>query len=171
MIFGTNGKKIYENFSVTNESNELVSGIDSTSFIVQLFEPNNQDVSDQINVDIVELGNGHYQAEFIANKPGIWYMILYHNQYFPWGKSDDIQVYSSDFDDISDDLGKVLGLVHQNIFIDKPIYDDENLISARLRIYSDSGSVGTDQNVISTYQITSFGDGPGRFINWKQVEI
>ena len=98
-------------------------------------------------------------------------MVLYHTQYFPWGKSDDIQVYSSDFDNISDDLGKVLGLVHQNIFIDEPIYDkDGNLTSSRLRIYSNSGSVGTDQNVISTYQITSIGDGPGKFINWKQVE-
>lgn len=171
MILGTNGKIVCENFSVTNENNELVPDIDSTSFIVQLFEPNKQDVSDQIDINIENLGSGHYQAKFIPNKPGTWYMVLYHTQYFPWGKSDDIQVYSSDFDNISDDLGKVLGLVHQNIFIDEPIYDkDGNLTSSRLRIYSNSGSVGTDQNVISTYQITSIGDGPGKFINWKQVE-
>jgi len=89
----------------------------------------------------------------------------------PWGKSDDIQVYWSDFDDISDDLSKVLGLVHQNIFIDEPEYDNSaNLISARIRIYSNSGSVGTGQNILSTYRITAVGDGPGKFTTWKQIE-
>lgn len=171
MIFATNGKEVYENFSVVNESNELVQGIDSTSFIIELFEPNGQEVSGQISVSIKELGNGHYQAKFTANKTGTWYLVVYHEQYFPWGKSDDIHVYSSDFDNISEDLNKVLGLVHQNIFIDEPEYDsNDNLVSARVRIYSNSQSVGSQQNIISTYRITSHGDGPGKFTFWKQVE-
>jgi hypothetical protein len=67
-------------------------------------------------------------------------------------------------------LKRIIGLVHENIFIDNPIYDgDGNLTSARLRIYSTPGDVGSNNNVIGEYQITSPGDGPGRFTNWKQV--
>jgi len=68
-------------------------------------------------------------------------------------------------------IDKILGLVHQNIFIDETSYDDyKNLISARIRIYSSSDSVGTDQNIISTYRITVDGDEPGKFTTWKQIE-
>ena len=69
-------------------------------------------------------------------------------------------------------LKRIIGLVHENIYIDNPIYDgDGNLTSARLRIYSDPSSVGTSSNVIGTYQITSPGDGAGRFTSWQQVKV
>jgi hypothetical protein len=62
--------------------------------------------------------------------------------------------------------------MHENIFIDQPGYDiNANLISARVRIYSDSASVGTANNIIGTYQITSDGTGRGQFANWKQVKV
>jgi len=77
---------------------------------------------------------------------------------------------SLDTTSISTDLKRVLGLVHENIFIDMPIYDDSsNLISARLRIYSTSSSVGTDSNIIGTYLVTADGNGPGKFNTWKQI--
>jgi len=42
----------------------------------------------------------------------------------------------------SDDLKRALGLLHENIYIDTPVYDDfNNLISARVRIYSTNTSV------------------------------
>jgi hypothetical protein len=69
-------------------------------------------------------------------------------------------------------LKRALGLMHENIFIDQPGYDiNANLISARVRIYSDSASVGTANNIIGTYQITSDGTGRGQFANWKQVKV
>ena len=68
-------------------------------------------------------------------------------------------------------LKRLLGLVHENIYIDNPIYDgDNNLTSARLRIYSTPSSVGTANDVIGTYQITSPGDGPGKFTTWSQIK-
>ena len=68
-------------------------------------------------------------------------------------------------------VDKILGLVHQNILIDQTVYDEYgNLESARLRIYEDSASVGTNNNVISTYQITSASTQMGRFTTWQQVE-
>jgi hypothetical protein len=68
-------------------------------------------------------------------------------------------------------IQKTLGLLHENIFIDNSTYDDSNnLISARVRIYSNAVSVGTTNNVIGSYAITSVGDGPGKFVTWKQVK-
>ena len=70
------------------------------------------------------------------------------------------------------DLKRVLGLLHENIYIDNPIYDENNnLISSRVRIYSDSASVGTSSNVIGSYVISSIGDGLGKFTSWSQVKV
>lgn len=67
---------------------------------------------------------------------------------------------------------RMAGLLHHNIFIDNPIYDgDGNLTSARVRIYSVDGSVGTTNDVIGTYEITAPGNGAGKFTNWKQVKV
>ena len=72
--------------------------------------------------------------------------------------------------DTSNNLKRALGLLHENIFIDLPIYDDDNnLVSARVRIYSDPNSIGTANDVIGTYLISSTGSGPGKFTNWSQI--
>lgn len=79
---------------------------------------------------------------------------------------------SGDIALLSDDLKRTLGLMHENIFIDNPTYDsDGNMIGARVRIYSNAGSVGTASNVIGTYTITSVPDGPGKFTSWQQVRL
>jgi len=52
------------------------------------------------------------------------------------------------------------------------VYDaNNNLTSARLRIYSDAASVGTTSNVIGTYTITVTASGVGKFTNWKMVKV
>ena len=71
-------------------------------------------------------------------------------------------------------IDRILSLVHENIYIDNPSYDvNSNLVSARVRIYSDGASVGTTSNVIGTYQITAdtTGQGPGKFNKWKQIKV
>ena len=73
---------------------------------------------------------------------------------------------------VNEDLKRALGLIHENIYIDGPVYDENNnLVSARLRIYSDPYSVGTSENVIGTYLINSNGDGAGKFTDWSQVKV
>lgn len=72
---------------------------------------------------------------------------------------------------IGDDTKRILGLIHENIYIDNPSFDiNNNLTSARLRIYSIAGSVGTDSNVLATYTITAVGNGTGKFTSWKMVK-
>jgi len=72
----------------------------------------------------------------------------------------------------ADDVSRILGLVHENVYIDTTVYDaNNNLTSARLRIYSDAASVGTTSNVIGTYTITVTASGVGKFTNWKMVKV
>ncbi|MBY9000886.1 MAG: hypothetical protein KGD64_08240 [Candidatus Heimdallarchaeota archaeon] len=68
-------------------------------------------------------------------------------------------------------IDKILGLVHQNILIDQTGYDIHgNLSNARIRIYSDSVSVGTGNNIIATYEIVSVSTETGKFTTWTQKE-
>jgi hypothetical protein len=67
---------------------------------------------------------------------------------------------------------RLLGLLHENISIDEPVYDEHgNLESARVRIYSNPGSVGSDSDVLATYAITAPSTAPGQFTTWSQVKI
>jgi hypothetical protein len=72
----------------------------------------------------------------------------------------------------SDNLKRALGLIHENIYIDTPVYDEfNNLISARVRIYSNNTSVGSNNDIIGTYLISSDPSGRGKFNNWSQIKI
>lgn len=71
-----------------------------------------------------------------------------------------------------DKIDRILGLVHQNVYIDQTIFDGfGNMTSARLRIYENSSDVGTDSGVLASYRITSNPTGPGKFTRWQQIEI
>jgi len=51
---------------------------------------------------------------------------------------------------------RVLGLLDENSYLDNQVYDGDGLLtSARKRLYSVAGSVGTTNNVIATYNITA----------------
>lgn len=83
-----------------------------------------------------------------------------------------IDILNETCNEISTDLKRALGLIHENIFIDLPSYDDNsNLISARVRIYSNSSSVGTNNDIIGNYLIESDSIGAGKFSTWRQVKI
>jgi hypothetical protein len=85
---------------------------------------------------------------------------------FPSVLTEDLQINMDE-----SKIDKILGLVHQNIYIDETGYDTYgNLSSARIRIYSDSSSVGTANNVISIYRVTSVSTEAGKFTIWKQIE-
>jgi len=161
MIFTRISEITYEDFSVTDSSDNLVSGLDSTSFTTHLFDADGNEANDATTfVNITELGYGHYRCSFIPNRIGMWYLIVYHQIYFPWGKSGSIQVFANDFDSITTMITRILGLVQEDFYLDNTIYDgNNNMLSGRIRIYSDSSSVGTSNNVIDTYNITAVYSG------------
>ncbi len=170
MILGRVGEAASERFSVADDSHSLVAGIDNTSFTVHLFDPTGN-LDSTSTITITEMGNGHYQTEFIPNAVGMWYMIVYHATYFPAGKSGDIQVFANDFDTITNIVTRILGLTQENFYIDNASYDGNSMMTAsRIRIYSNSSSVGTSNDVISTYNMTAAYSGNGEMQNYKVVK-
>jgi len=150
------------------------------------------------NAAMTELNNGFYYYDFTIYDPTKDYAILCDgstiltnadrytysgNENFVeditngvWDEPTSGHVVAGTFgkalSESSEDLKRVLGLMHENIYIDLPSYDDDgNMAGARVRIYSDAGSVGTDTSVIGTYDIVAAGDGPGKFTSWKQVKV
>jgi len=172
MILGVINQQAEEHFTVADTNGNLVSGIDSTAFTIYIYNPSGIEVSSLVSASIAELGNGSYKLVFTPTSSGAWYVNLTHSTYFPWGKTDDVQVYNGDISDIYDNVIKTLGLVHHNFYIDQTTYDEYgNMVSGRVRIYSDAASVGTDTNIIETYLITTDGTECGRFNYWAQVKM
>lgn len=170
--FGRVGQPVIRGFTVTNFNNTLVPGISAGEFTESLFDPSGAEVSSTIVVTYTELGSGHYEATFTPNVSGDWFIAVYHKTYFPWGKDGITRVYGSDFDTLDEQNKRILGLVHENIYIDQTSFDsNNNLVSARLRIYDSAANVGTSTGVIGTYTITVNATGPGKFSFWKQEKV
>lgn len=161
-----------EHFTISDSSGTLITGIDSSSFTAYVYNPSGTNVTGSISGSFSELGDGNYKYSFTPNVSGTWYVNLTHPIYFPWGKNDDIQVYDGDLSMIYQSVIRTLGLSHHNVHIDSTVFDENgNMISARVRIYSDSISVGTDTNVIETYLITADGTECGKFNFWNQISM
>ena len=172
MVFGITGQIVSDDFTTVNASGGAVLNLVDNDFTKSLYNPSGAEVSDTIIVTVYELGDGNYRTTFTPDLSGIWYLIIYQDTYFPAGKSGTIQIYDNDFDTISIDQKRLLGLVHENIYIDNTQFDvDNNLYSARLRIYENPSNVGTDVGVLATYEITTVTTGPGKFSSWKQITI
>lgn len=170
MIQGVINQPVSEHFTVADSDGNLVPGIPPAQFTLYVYNPTGVEVSGSVSGSITELGSGNYKYVFTPDAEGTWYVNATHPTYFPWGKSDDVQVFQGDLTDVYDAVEKTLGLAKHNIYIDDPTYDEHgNMISARVRTYSDAASVGTANNVIETYRITADGTECGQFTYWKQV--
>jgi len=143
-----------EDFTVVDTSFNPKEGLINTDFIVKLYNPDGNEVSMSISVTIVELGSGNYRASFIPNVVGRWYLTVFNNLYFPWGKSSNIDITEYDIDITAQYMLRALGLINENHYLDLLVYDsDSNLTSGRIRLYEDGSSVGGTTGVIATYQI------------------
>ena len=72
---------------------------------------------------------------------------------------------------ILDLIQRTLGLTQENHYIDNTIFETGKLKSARIRIYSDSASVGTSSNVIATYNISVTYDANGNMETYKTTKL
>ena len=173
MINGVKNQPVYENFTVSDSNGNLISGIDTTTgFTPYVYNPSGSEVNVSVSGFFTELGNGNYRYTFTANLNGVWYVNVVHSVYFPWGKSDDVYIQDSDLTAVYEIVRKILGLTHENMYIDQPLYGDGgSLISARVRIYSEADSVGGDLNIIETYKIEADEIESGKFSFWSQIKI
>ncbi len=172
MLQGVLNEIVSEHFTIVDSDDNLIPGVDPASITLFVYNPSGTEVSSSVGGSISELGNGNYKYTFTPDVVGTWYVVATHPTYFPWGKTDDVQVFNVDIDDVYDNVIETLGLVHRNIYIDQTVYDEfGNLQNARVRTYSDSASVGSDSNVIATYNITSSSSETGKFDIWQQVKV
>jgi len=172
MIHGERNVPVDENFTISDNGGNLVSGIDSTTFTVHVYDPTNADVTGSVSGLFTELGNGSYKYTFTPNLNGVWYVVVTHPIYFPWGKTDDVKVDEGSQTQIYEAVIRTLGLSHENFYIDNASYGEHgSLTSARVRIYSNKNSVGSDLDVIETYLITADEIECGKFSFWSQVKI
>jgi hypothetical protein len=173
MILGRVAVDTFEDFSVVDVTNMLVPSLSATDFTFQLFAPDKTEVgSTTVPVTIEELGGGHYRASFTPDVTGLWLLVIYHSEYFPWGKSGNVQVFANDFDSMTTIISRVLGLVQENYFLDSCTYNESGcLLTGRMRTYKDGISVGTDINVLATYLITSTYNSGGNLNSYKVIQI
>ena len=132
------------------------------------------------NEEMEEIGAGWYRYNFTLFDSSKNYVIrcdgttqLSDSERWAWGGNDSL---SHDEVDLilneNEKINRILGLVHQNIFIDNTSYDSfGNLISARVRLYSKASSVGTDDDVLSSYILYANCTEGGKFTSWMQIEI
>ncbi len=173
MILGKISEPVNEDFSVTDVTDSLVPGIDSTAFTYHIFNNNGDEVSSSIPVTITELGYGHYRSSYIPNIVGTWMLVVYHSTYFPWGKTGTIQVFAQDFDSIVVLIKRILGLVQENFYLNESVYDDNNnLLSGKIRIYEEGYPVGGISGIIGEYEIEATYDSDScRMISYKVEKI
>lgn len=172
MIFGRVGEISHEDFSVTNINNILVPNIDSTAFTVHLFNNDGVEVSSIININIIELGYGHYRVSFIPNSTGIWMIAVTHPSLFPWGKTGTIQVFNNDFDTMTTLIIRVLGLVQENFYIDQTLYDaNNNMTQSRIRIYNNPINIGSTSGIIATYFMKAMYDAHGNMDSYSVEKL
>ena len=173
MIHGERNVPVDEHFTVFDSTGGFITGLDCTAeCTIHVYDPNGNEVTSSVSGFFTELGDGNYRYTFTPNLNGVWYVVVIHATYFPWGKTDDVKVDEGSQTQIYEAVIRTLGLTHENVFIDNTTYDDYgNLISSRVRIYSDKNSVGTNNNVIETYLITADGTDCGKFSFWRQVKI
>jgi hypothetical protein len=141
---------LYASFLVTDSDGDAVTGLVTGDFTKKLYNPSNVESSGTITVTVTELGNGMYKASFTPNAEGTWTLLITHATYLPLGVQGDFEIHE---DRVL--IKRILGLVQENMYIDTTTFSSTNMLTARLRIYSAAGSVGTANNVIGTYTITA----------------
>ena len=126
-----------------------------------------------ITLDLSHEASGMYVSDIEYTMPNEDFIKITYIVYSDSGHSTESAIYMRDADIFIKDNAqeRLLGLMHENIYIDNTIYDAfGNLSSARVRIYSNAASVGSDNNIIGTYEITSSSSETGKFSSWKQVK-
>jgi len=81
---------------------------------------------------------------------------------------DALQEVSVDLTTLEADVKRLLGLEHENCHFDNPTYDtDNNLLTTRIRTYTDAASVGTTSNVLATYNVVATFSAAGKFTTFQ----
>ena len=170
MITGRIGEVIHEDFTVTDEDQNRIDGIDG-DFTYHIFNPTGLEEL-AILVTIDELGYGHYRASFLPNQTGTWLLAVYHDTYFPWGKTGTIQVFTDDSSSIATTLKIIMGLGQNNYFVTDAVYDEfNNLTTSRVVLYEEGFTVGGATGILREYNMTAVYDENNNMSFYKTERI
>ena len=172
MLTYSKGHKISLNLTLVNndgspeENADVNYKIYNESYTMEL-SANNLPFNSQLGsyIDVI-----NPKVDWPSQEEGIYFV--------KWEISSTVEEYPNEvteelhIEKYDEKLDRLLGLMHENTYIDKPVYDKyDNLTQARMRIYSDSASVGTDNNVIGEYEIRANGTAVGKFSFWQQKRL
>ena len=101
---------------------------------------------------------------------GKWILIVYHSEYFPYGKGNDFYcVYVT-----VNELNRILGLFQENYRIFNPQYVVKDgqycLTSATWKIYFTPSDCDNDVNAIATYNMVATYDNNGKMLTYKSIK-
>jgi hypothetical protein len=129
-------------------------------------------------VTISEIGSsGEYEVGFTPNAEGYWALqILIDYNKDVWGEG--YQASAGTIGDVYGMVQRILGLSHENTFIDNTTYDsDYQMVSGRVRLFdsktncdaaTDGGSETT--GLLATYTITTTWEALNEFAVFKQTK-
>jgi hypothetical protein len=142
----------------------------------------------EATIDLTDLGQGRYEGSWTPTAVGAFSVLfnVYQDashtvELTPFVISREIEqafVTASDADDLAASLTRLLGLAHENAFIDNTTYDANSmLLSARVRTFDSkaNAAAATDGGVgeagtVAEYTIESDYVGPGRMDTYRMVK-
>jgi len=137
-------------------------------------------------IDLVHKVDGRYEADWTPASTGVFlaHFITYSDgahtvENITYSREgEQIVVFSTNIDDLATAIVRLLGLSHENAFIDLTEFDPNGqLLSARLRIFdskanaaaaTDGGSETT--GLIATYTMTAVYEGVGRLKSYRYIK-
>lgn len=138
-------------------------------------------------LDLVHKARGRYEANYTLTTAGVLTVVFI--TYADSGHTIENITYSREqeqlvitqygLDDLAVQLIRVLGLVHENAFIDNTVHDAfGQLVAARVRIFdskanaeaaTDGGSETT--GLVATYEISTVYESQGRMGSYRMVKV
>lgn len=139
-------------------------------------------------VDLTDLGKGRYEGEWTPANVGVFSALFsifqdsdHSVELTPFVITREIEqifVTQSGVDDLASGIARLLGLSHENAFIDNTIYDPNSMLtSARVRIFDSrsNAQLATDggsetDGLVATYSIEADYESIGMMKTYRMVK-
>ena len=148
----------------------------------EVYEPGN--ASPLATVDLTHQAKGRYEGSWVPSTVGSYAVlfIIYADASHTVDnimysrEAEQVFVTASGSDDLAAMLARILGLVHENAFIDNTTYDSAAmLLTARVRIFetkaeAQAATDGGAEPALATYTIDAEYEGPGKMKQYRMVK-
>jgi hypothetical protein len=162
----------------------LEDGVETRYPQAEVYEPGG--VAPIQTIDLPHKAKGRYEGSFTPSAANIYtlHFFIYADaghtvEDITYTRSvDQIVATESNVDDLAAGIVRILGLVHENVFIDKTIHDaNGQLLEARVRVFDSAANVPTvpegaeTVGLIATYQMRTVYEGVGLMGHYKMEKV